>query len=201
MESDGAKPGVVRFFVDPDAWRRWLALHHETVTELCVGFYKKGTGKPSITWPEAVNVALCYGWIDGVRKRIDETSYRIRFTPRRPRSIWSHVNFRRAAALTDAGLMSPAGLNALGARVAARSGVYAYEQRGEASLSPAEGKRFRGDQAAWAFFHSLPPSYRRTAIWWVVSAKRAPTRERRLATLIADSAEKRRIARLARNPR
>jgi uncharacterized protein YdeI (YjbR/CyaY-like superfamily) len=163
-----------------------------------VGFYKKGSARPSIAWPEAVDEALCFGWIDGVRRTIDDESYRIRFTPRRPRSIWSAVNVKRVAALTEAGRMTDAGLRAFAARTAARTGVYSFEQRSEPTLSPRDAKRLRANAAAWKFFQAQPPSYRRPATWWVVSAKQEATREKRLATLITDSAAGRRIKPLAR---
>lgn len=196
----GSHEDDVCFFADAAAWRRWLEAHHTAATELWVGFHKTASGRPSITWPEAVDGALCFGWIDGVRKRIDEASYKIRFTPRKPRSIWSSVNVRRAEALSAAGLMTPAGLRALEARSPERSGIYAYEQRTESTLAAADEERFRANRPAWDFFQSRPPSYQRTAIWWVVSAKQEATRQRRLATLIADSAEGRTIARLTRTP-
>lgn len=187
-----------RFFETPAKWRRWLAAHHATVPELWVGFHKRATGRPSITWPEAVDEALCYGWIDGIRKRLDENSYVIRFTPRRPRSIWSAINLRRVAELTEQGLMAPAGLAAHGRARDARSAIYAYEQRQTAEFPPGMARRFRRNRAAWAFFEAQPPSYRHTVTWWVISARRDETRERRLAALIEDSAAGRRIKQLAR---
>jgi uncharacterized protein YdeI (YjbR/CyaY-like superfamily) len=192
------EPEAPRFFPDPQAWRRWLEAHHDGAAELWVGFYKKGSGRPSITWPEAVDGALCFGWIDGVRKGIDGERYKIRFTPRRRGSIWSDVNVRRAAELAREGLMRPAGQAAFDARTAARSGVYAYEQRQGGTLDPAHEASFRANEAAWAFFQSRPPSYQRTAIWWVVSAKQEATRLGRLAALIDDSAHGRTIAQLTR---
>jgi uncharacterized protein YdeI (YjbR/CyaY-like superfamily) len=182
------------FFETPDEFRDWLAQHHETAAELLVGFYKRGSGRPSITWPESVDEALCFGWIDGVRRRVDEVSYTIRFTPRRPRSIWSAVNIKRAHELVELGRMRPAGLRAFQARADERSAVYAYEQRQAASLGPELERQFRADEPAWAYFQRQAPSYRQVAIWWVVSAKKEETRQRRLATLIADSAAGRRIA-------
>ena len=187
------------FFATPDEWRRWLEANHDRATELWVGFHKKGSGRPSITWPESVDRALCFGWIDGVRKRIDDASYKIRFTPRKKGSIWSSVNIGRVDALTKAGLMHPTGLAAFAARTSDRSNVYAYEQRREdAAFDATQEARFRAHADAWAFFQSRPASYRRTATWWVVSAKQAATRERRLATLIEDSAAGRTIRQLTR---
>ena len=186
------------FFATPSEFRRWLEEHHATARELWVGFYKKDSGRPSITWPEAVDEALCYGWIDGVRRRIDDVSYAIRFTPRKPRSNWSAVNVDRVAELTRLGRMHPAGLAAFNGRAAARTGIYAYEQRAAARLDPAAEQAFRANERAWAFFQAQAPWYRRTAIWWVVSAKQEATRLRRLATLIADSAAGRTIRPLTR---
>jgi uncharacterized protein YdeI (YjbR/CyaY-like superfamily) len=176
-----------RFFATPEAWRAWLARHHATAPELWVGFYKRGTGRPSITWPESVDQALCFGWIDGVRKSLDPERYMIRFTPRRKGSIWSAVNLRRVKELDEAGLMHQAGRAALAARSEARSGIYSYEQRDQATLSPDMVREFRRHRAAWADFQARPPWYRRTATWWVVSAKRPETRARRFAALLAAS--------------
>jgi len=177
------------FFPTPAKFRSWLSQHHQDATELLVGFYKKGCGTPSITWPESVDEALCFGWIDGVRKRLDEVSYTIRFTPRKPRSTWSAINIARVKELTSAGRMSPAGLAAFEKRSDERSALYAYEQRKSAKLSPAEEKNFRANRTAWEFFQGQIASYRRTATYWVVSAEKEETRARRLAVLIACSQE------------
>lgn len=187
----------VRFFETPDQFRAWLEAHHETATELWVGFYKKATGRPSITWPEAVDQALCFGWIDGVRRSVDEHSYANRFTPRKAKSAWSNVNIAKVQTLLEQGLMRPAGLRAFEAREAGNSGVYSFEQRPQA-LPPEYEQQFRAHGPAWAFFEAQPPGYRRTAMHWVLSAKREETRQKRLATLIEDSARGRRIALLAR---
>ncbi len=195
MQKDGTQ---ALFFSEPREWRRWLEDHHAEAQELWVGFYKKSSGRPSITWPQAVDEALCFGWIDGLRKSIDETRYRIRFTPRRARSIWSNVNIGRARALSDLGLMAPAGLKAFQARTEARSAIYLYEQRGVARLGPAYEKKLKADRKAWAFFQSKPPGYRRLAIWYVISAKQEQTRLRRLARLIADSRSGRTIGPMTR---
>jgi uncharacterized protein YdeI (YjbR/CyaY-like superfamily) len=186
------------FFETPDDWREWLARHHDTVPELWVGFHKKGTGRPSITWPESVDQALCFGWIDGVRRRIDENSYVIRFTPRRKTSIWSSVNLARVKELTRLGLMHPAGLATHAARDPARSGLYSFEQRKVAKLPAAFERKLKANRKAWAYYQAQPAWYRRGAVWWIVSAKKEETRERRLATLIADSAAGRPIKPLAR---
>jgi len=189
--------GVPTFFATPDEFRAWLEAHHETETELVVGFHKKGSGRPSITWPESVDQALCFGWIDGIRRSLDEESYTIRFTPRKPRSTWSAVNINRARELIDEGLMRPAGLAAFEARADDRSAIYSYEQRHSAVLPPEMEERFRANRAAWRFFEAQPPSYRKTAIYWVTSAKKVETRQKRLTTLIEDSANGRRISQLA----
>ena len=176
------------FFSSPPQWRAWLEANHSDAAEVWVGFWKKGSGRPSITWPESVDEALCFGWIDGVRKGIDESSYMIRFTPRKRRSTWSSVNVKRVGELIDEGRMRPAGLAAFEARDEKRSGIYAYEQRKAAKLTRDQEQQFRANREAWGFFQSRPAGYRQTAIWWVISAKREETRARRLATLIADSA-------------
>src|ERR1700687_423292 len=137
-----------KFFPSSSAWHAWLEEHHEKHEELWVGFHKVGSGKPSITWPEAVDGALCFGWIDGVRKSLNETSYVIRFTPRRPRSVWSAINIKRVAELTSLALMRPAGLKALERRQGDRSAIYAYEQRKEARLNGVYEKRFRANKKA-----------------------------------------------------
>jgi uncharacterized protein YdeI (YjbR/CyaY-like superfamily) len=185
------------FFSTPRDFRRWLERNHAKVAELWVGFHKKGTGRPSVTWPEAVDEALCFGWIDGVRYRIDEISYRIRFTPRTPKSTWSNVNVKRVAALKKLGRMAPAGLAAFAKADPKKSGIYAYERR-NATLGAAHEKSFKANKAAWAFFKAQAPSYQRTVTHWVVSAKQEETRQRRLARLIADSEAGRRIGLLER---
>lgn len=185
------------FFATPAAWRDWLEQHHDQRPELLVGFYKKDSGKPSITWPESVDGALCYGWIDGVRRRIDDVSYSIRFTPRRPHSVWSAVNIKRVEELTRQGLMRPAGVKAFEARQDARSGIYSFEQQ-NVKFERAQESRFRANRAAWKFFQSQPPSYRRAATWWVVSAKREETRRQRLATLIQNSDQGRTVSQFTR---
>jgi uncharacterized protein YdeI (YjbR/CyaY-like superfamily) len=180
------------FFKTPLDFRRWLSKHHARETELWVGFHKKDSGKPSVTWPESVDEALCYGWIDGVRKRVDETIYKIRFSPRRARSIWSAVNIRRVAELTREGRMQPPGDKAFAARLENKSGIYAYEQR-QPELPEEYAKELGKNKAAAKFFESQPPSYRKLAMWWIVSAKLEETRVKRLQKLIAASAESRRI--------
>jgi uncharacterized protein YdeI (YjbR/CyaY-like superfamily) len=181
------------FFPTSADWRRWLAKHHASADELWVGFYKRASGKPSITWPESVDEALCFGWIDGVRKSLDETSYVIRFTPRRPGSIWSVINVRRVGELTKTGRMRPAGIRAFEKRIAKKTGVYSFEQRKRAKLSPSYVRRFKESSAAWRFFSDQPPWYQRVTAFWVTSAKQEQTRLRRLARLIADSGAGRRV--------
>ena len=188
------------FFATPDAFRAWLEGHHETARELWVGFHKKGSGRPSITWPEAVDEALCVGWIDGVRKGIDEASYVIRFTPRKPRSTWSAVNIARVAELTALGRMRPAGLAAFEARSPEKSATYAYEQEAVALDAAAEAE-LRAHPEAWSFFQAQPPSYRKAAAWWVAGARKEETRRKRLAALIDDSARSRTVPPLTRRPK
>lgn len=186
------------FFATPAEFRRWLAEHHESARELWVGFYKKTSGRPSITWPESVDEALCFGWIDGVRKSLGAEAYVIRFTPRQRASTWSKVNTGRIQALIGAGRVHASGLRAFESRDAKKSGIYSFEQRASAALRPVELKQFRANAGAWRFFQAQPAGYRKTAIWWIVSAKRPETRARRLATLIADSAAGQRLAALRR---
>jgi uncharacterized protein YdeI (YjbR/CyaY-like superfamily) len=182
----------VKFFRTASDFRKWLAAHHDSETELWVGFYKKDSGKPSINWPQSVDEALCFGWIDGIRKNIDEVSYKIRFTPRKQQSTWSAVNIKRAQELNEQGLMHEAGLKAFAARQENRSGIYSYEQRSP-ELPAQYEKALKKNTAAWKFFQAQPPSYRKAVNWWVVSAKQEETRLKRLGKLIDDSAEGRRI--------
>ncbi len=175
------------FFESAEAFRAWLDQHHGSATELWVGFYRKGSGRPSITWPQSVDEALCFGWIDGVRKSLDDVSYVIRFTPRRARSIWSAVNIDRATELLALGRMRPAGVSAFAARDEARSRRYAYE-REHVEMKPEYERALRAQRKAWSFFQAQTPSYRKLAAWWVMSAKREATRRRRLDCLIEDSA-------------
>ncbi len=184
------------FFATLDAWRAWLAKHHQRHEELWVGFYKRDSGRPSITWPESVDGALAFGWIDGVRKRIDEVSYVIRFTPRKKGSVWSAINIRRVGELDAQGHLNEAGRRAFEGRSEARSRIYAYEQRHEIELTAAFLERFEANPRAKRFFDGEAPWYKKTALYWVMSAKREETRASRLTTLIADSAAGRRIKHL-----
>ena len=186
---------VSTFFESPLHFRAWLEAHHGSASELIVAFKKVGTGAPSMKWSESVDEALCFGWIDGVRKKIDDDWYQIRFTPRKRKSIWSHVNVAKVLALTAQARMRPAGLAAFEARSPAKTGVYAFERQEAAELAPAEVRLFKKNRPAWDYFEAVAPSYRRTIIHWVVSAKRAATRERRLEQLIQASAERKRILR------
>ena len=178
---------MTTFFATPAAFRAWLKQHSAKATELIVGFHKKGCGKPSITWQESVDEALCVGWIDGVRKRIDEETYQIRFTPRKPTSTWSAINIARVADLTSQGRMQPAGLAAFAHRKEAKSRTYAYEQAASASLPPADEARFKKNKKAWAFFEAQPPGYRKLVIWRIVSAKQEATRQKRFLQLVEAS--------------
>ena len=173
------------YFETADQFRAWLAAHAHTATELLVGFRKVGSGMASMRWSESVDQALCYGWIDGVRKRVDDDSYTISFTPRQPRSIWSAVNIEKVATLRAQGLMTPAGEAAFALRSEARSVVYAHERSTPAELPPEAEALFRRNAAAWAYFASCPPGYRRQVLHGIASAKKQETRDARLARLIA----------------
>ena len=186
-----AKPKV-QYFESPKAFRAWLRQNHRKADELHVGYYKKHTGKPSMTWPESVAEALCYGWIDGIRRRIDEDRYQIRFTPRRPRSKWSAVNVRMMAELEAAGKMTQAGRAVFAARPDPDSKGYGYEST-EAVLDKGSQAAFKKKKSAWAFFEAQPPGYKKKMIGWVMTAKRAETRSRRLDQLIRSSDAKKRL--------
>jgi uncharacterized protein YdeI (YjbR/CyaY-like superfamily) len=181
------------FFESPAEWRRWLAANHKKEDELWVGFHKRATGKPSLTWPESVDEALCFGWIDGLRKSIDGERYKIRFTRRRSGSIWSAVNVKRVAELTKNRRMRAAGLRVFRQRTEAKTAVYSFEQRKDPKLPPALLKEFKANAGAWRFFSAQPPGYQRMMTWWVISAKKEETQLRRLAKLIDDSAKQHRI--------
>jgi uncharacterized protein YdeI (YjbR/CyaY-like superfamily) len=187
-----ALPEDPRFFRAPADFAKWLVKNHGSATHLWVGFHKVGSGKPSVTWPQSVDEALCVGWIDGVRKRIDEHSYKIRFSPRKSTSIWSANNMKRVAVLTEEGRMGAAGLKAFEARRENRSGIYAYEQRPTDLPEPYAGA-LRKHRAASKFFRAQPPWYRQVMSWWVVSAKREETRAKRIVTLIEACTEGRRL--------
>ncbi len=180
------------FFKTQKDFRSWFEKYHAKADELLVGFYKKSSGKPSITWPESVDEALSFGWIDGIRRNIDEKCYSIRFTPRKKTSIWSAVNTKRANELIALGLMSPAGLKTFEARDEKRSKLYSYENK-DKKLGPAFEKKFKQNKKAWEYFQSQAPWYRRTSTHWVISAKQEATRLRRLETLINDCESERKI--------
>lgn len=184
-----------RYFKSAADFRRWLEPNHASETELWIGFYKKDSGKGGLTYAEALDEALCFGWIDGIKKRVDESSYTHRFTPRKPKSNWSLINIGHVARLKKAGRMAPAGLKAFAARETARSGVYSFENKPR-QLSPELERQFKSDQAAWDFFQQQPPGYRRLVSFWVMSAKQEETRQRRLGQLVSDSKQGRRLGML-----
>lgn len=183
---------AVIFFSDQLEFRKWLTKNHKKETEIIVGYYKKATGKPSMTWPESVDQALCFGWIDGIRRSIDEESYCIRFTPRKSNSNWSTVNIKKVEDLTKKGLMKPEGLALFNNRQEDKSAIYSYEKH-PAELPPELEKLFKRNKAAWKFFSAQPPYYRKSMIYWVVSAKREETKISRLEKLIASSENQKRI--------
>lgn len=193
----GMKP---TFFRSPADFRKWLARYHASKRELLVGFYRKASGRPSITWPESVDEALCFGWIDSIRRNINEISYSIRFTPRRPGSVWSSVNTRRAQALIEQGRMRPTGLQVFKARRANTSGIYSYEQR-KLNLEEPYNQLLKKNKAAWRFFQTQPASYRKAVYWWIMSAKRDETRLKRLERFVAVSARQQRLPEYAARKR
>jgi len=175
-----------KFFTSPKQFRQWLERNHDRATELWLGFHKKASGKKSITYAEALDEALCFGWIDGVRRKFNETSYVQRFTPRKPRSIWSNINVRHVERLKKEGRMHPAGLEAYARRDPKRTGIYSFENRPR-ELAPAYETAFRANKAAWKFFQEQPPSYKRLMIFRTMSAKKEETQLRRLKELIESS--------------
>jgi uncharacterized protein YdeI (YjbR/CyaY-like superfamily) len=185
------------FFASPLEFRGWLDKNHHKNQELWVGYYKKATGKPSMSWPESVDQALCYGWIDGIRKSIDEYSYTIRFTPRNPKSIWSAINLKRVSELTNLGLMQPSGIDVFNKRDEKKAQLYSFE-RDNVSLEAHFEKKFKENEKAWNFFQSQVLSYKKPAIWWINSAKQEATRLKRLEILIKDSEAGQKIAPLRR---
>ncbi|WP_127504142.1 YdeI/OmpD-associated family protein [Actinoplanes solisilvae] len=182
-----------QFFDTPAELRAWFEQHHESAPELFVGYWKKSSGRSGVTHPQAIEQALCFGWIDSVGRSLDEQRYQVRFTPRRKGSVWSAINVAKVAELIEAGLMRPAGLSAFELRKPDRVAVYSYEQPADAVLDDEQTALFQADEAAWQWFSAQRPSYRRAAVHWVVSAKRADTRQRRLAQLITDSAAGRKV--------
>lgn len=184
------------YFASPVAFRGWLEANHDQAEVVLVGFFKKGTGQPSLTWSDSVDEALCFGWIDGVRRTVDAERYTIRFTPRKAGSVWSKVNVAKVQVLRSQGRMRPAGDTAFELRREGRSGIYAYEQP-KVELAESDQAIFRADARAWTFFQDQPAGYRHSALWWVVSAKQAKTRQGRLATLVSCSARAERLPHLA----
>jgi len=181
-----------KFFTTPAAFRAWLKRNHAEAEDLMVGFHKRDSGKPCMTWPESVDEALCYGWIDGVRRRIDDVAYSIRFTPRRATSTWSAVNIKRVAELTALGLMQPAGLDAFARRSAKKSAIYSYERRYDVTLEPHHQGLLEANKEAWAYFQQLAPSYRYLLLYHIVSAKKEETKIKRIEKLVAEWAAGRR---------
>ena len=181
-----------RYFVSPAEFRRWLVAHHATERELLVGFYKTASGIPGISYKEAVDEALCFGWIDGIKKRVDDQRYTHRFTPRKAGSTWSLINTNRVKALIALERMAKAGLEAFERRDPKKTGTYSFEQR-PSTFDPALERAFRRSAAAWTFFRAQPPGYQRLMTFWVMSAKQQETRQRRLAVLVATSAKEKRI--------
>jgi uncharacterized protein YdeI (YjbR/CyaY-like superfamily) len=180
------------FFATPAEFRKWLKVNHKNKTELLVGFYKVGSGKPSITWSQSVDQAICFGWIDGVTKSIDKESYCIRFTPRKPASIWSTINIKKVEQLTTAGLMTAAGKKAFALRTASRSGIYSHEKE-TVPLDTSYEKQFKKNTTAWNFFKAQAPSYKKVMIHWIMNAKQEKTRITRLEKTIAASEQQRRM--------
>jgi uncharacterized protein YdeI (YjbR/CyaY-like superfamily) len=180
------------FFETQDEFRRWLEKHHQTEKELIVGFYKVGSGKPSMNWSQSVDQALCFGWIDGIRKSIDKESYSIRFTPRRSTSIWSAINIKKVEDLTNAGLMKPAGLEAFSLRKDNKSEIYSHEKE-KVILDSNYEEQFRKDKTAWDFFIKQAPSYKRVITHWIMSAKQEKTRQSRLEKVIKESGQQKRL--------
>ena len=189
-----------RFFTSASEFRAWLREHADSSSELLVGFHKTRSRTKTLTYPEALDQALCFGWIDGVRKRLDDHRYTIRFSPRRPRSVWSRVNIAHVARLTKRGLMERRGVEVFEQRDPARSGVYSFENAPR-TLSGAALARFRAQQSAWAFFRAQPPGYQRIATFYITSAKQEATRLRRLLQVIACSERGERLPSIASTPK
>lgn len=185
-------PTNIKFFKTPEAFRMWLEKNHSKKDELWLGYYKKSSGKKSITYKQALDEVLCFGWIDGISKGIDDEKYCQRYTPRRPRSIWSIVNIKKIEELTKKGLMHESGLNAFNTRDVKRTGLYSAEQK-EIKMPAAYLKKIKANKRAWEYFSNMPPGYQKTATWWVISAKQEVTRLRRLDAMIADSVARRKI--------
>jgi|SRR5687767_3423390 len=181
------------FFLDQNIFRKWLETHHQTSSELFVGFYKVGSGKPSMTWPQSVDQALCFGWIDGVRRTIDKDAYCIRFTPRKPTSIWSAINIAKVEKLTKKGLMQPAGIEAYKKRKQEKSKIYSFENKA-IKLSEKYERQFKSDPDAWHFFTTQAPSYQKTITHWIMTARQEATQLKRLEQTIAQSSKQKRLS-------
>lgn len=186
-------PTNIKFFKTQDALRKWLEKNHNKKDELWLGYYKKTSGKQSVTYAQAVDEAICFGWIDGIAKGIDEEKYCQRYTPRRPKSIWSAVNIKKVTELTKVGRMHEAGLKTFNNRDLNQAGLYSFEQK-EITMPSAYIRKFKANKKAWQYFSNMPKGYQKTATWWVISAKQDATRLRRLDTLIKDSEAGRKIA-------
>jgi uncharacterized protein YdeI (YjbR/CyaY-like superfamily) len=199
VSQNGSVPDSPMFFASPEQWRDWLAEHHDTEPACLVGFIKVTTGEATMTWSQSVDQALCFGWIDGVRRRIDDRSYSIRFTPRKPSGNWSKVNLEKMAALEAAGLMTDAGRRAFGNRTEAKTAIYSYEREAGA-LTEEQEKAFRRNKKAWTFWEAQAAWYRRNATHFVIGAKRQETRDRRFAQLVADSEAGLRLKHLRATP-
>ena len=180
------------FFTNQASFRMWLEKNHKTETELLVGFYKKNSGKANMSWSQSVDEALCFGWIDGVRRSIDEDSYCIRFTPRRPSSTWSSVNIKKVEELIKLGLMQPAGLEIYKQRKEEKTGVASYESRAK-QLDEYLEIKFKANRIAWEFFSKQAPSYQKTIIHWIMTAKQESTRLLRLDKTINESEKQKRL--------
>jgi uncharacterized protein YdeI (YjbR/CyaY-like superfamily) len=192
------EPKEIKYFKTSSELRKWYKANHKNNSELWVGFYKKDSGKQSVTYPEALDETLCFGWIDGIRKRVDDEIYLIRFTPRKPKSYWSVVNIKKANALIKSGKMQEAGLKEFEKRDKKKSGSYSFE-RAKVKFSPAFEKKFKSNKLAWKNFQAMPPSYQKPATWWVMSAKQEETRLKRLQLLISDSENGLRIKQMRRS--
>lgn len=191
------EPHNIKYFKTEENLRKWYMKNHNKLTEQWIGYYKKTSGKPGITYSQAVDQALCFGWIDGIAKGIDENQYCQRFTPRRPNSIWSAVNLKKVDALIKKKLMTPAGMKIYNERNKDKTNMYSFEQN-KHELPAIYEKKFKANKKAWENFHKMAPSYRKPAIWWVISAKQEETQLRRLATLIEDSEAGRKIKQMKR---
>lgn len=190
-------PTNIQFFESQEKFREWLEKNHASEKEVWVGFHKVDTKKPTLTWSQSVDQALCFGWIDGIRKSLDANSYTIRFTPRNPKSVWSNININKVEELTKKGLMHPVGLELFRARKEENSGIYSFEQA-STEFTEVYLAKFQENKKAWANFTSMPPSYRKAVIWWVISAKQEETRQKRLEILIGDSERGERISQFKR---